>query len=68
MKGSIFLSKYKVDIIGVDTNNLRVLKNSEMTPLFKDFQAGNKLAKEEIINGNYKLVLSIIKNTQVILN
>jgi len=55
------LSKYKVDITGIDTNSLRVLKNSEMIPLFKAYQTGDKLAKEEIVNGNYKLVLSIIK-------
>ena len=55
------MSKYKVDIIGIDTNNIKVLKNSEMIPLFKAYQKGDKLAKEELVNGNLKLVLSIIK-------
>ena len=55
------MSKYKVDIVGVDTNNLKVLKKEEMFELFKKFQKGDLSAKEELINGNLKLVLSIIK-------
>ena len=54
------MSKYKVEIPGIDTNKLKVLKNEEMITLFKEYQDGNILAKEEIINGNLKLVLSII--------
>lgn len=61
MKGSFILSKYKVDITGIDTNNLKVLTNEEMVSLFKAFQSGNLLAKESLVNGNLKLVLSIIK-------
>lgn len=44
----------------MDTNNLKVLKQSEMIDLFKRYQKGDKNAKEEIINGNLKLVLSIV--------
>ncbi len=55
------MSKYKVDITGINTNNLKVLKNDQMLKLFLEYQSGNKLAKEEIVNGNLKLVLSIIK-------
>jgi len=55
------LSKYKVDITGINTNELKVLKNSEMIELFKKMHEGEKQAKEDIINGNLKLVLSIIK-------
>ena len=55
------MSKYKVDITGINTNNLRVLKNDEMIELFKKMQNGDPFAKEELINGNLKLVLSIIK-------
>ena len=54
------MAKYKVEIPGVDTNNLKVLKNDEMIELFKKYQKGDLNAKEEIINGNLKLVLSII--------
>ena len=55
------MSKYKVDITGINTNALKVLKNDEMLQKFKDYQNGNELAKEDIVNGNLKLVLSIIK-------
>lgn len=54
------MAKYKVEIPGIDTNSLKVLKNDEMIKLFKKYQEGDLLAKEEIINGNLKLVLSII--------
>ena len=55
------MSKYKVDITGINTNALKVVKNDEMLQKFKDYQNGNELAKEDIVNGNLKLVLSIIK-------
>ena len=54
------MSKFKVDIPGVDTSNLKVLKNSEMLVLFEKMKNGDKKAKDELINGNLKLVLSII--------
>ena len=55
------MSKYKVDITGIDTNNLKVLSNEEMTNLFVAYQNGDLSAKEALINGNLKLILSIIK-------
>lgn len=58
--GVDFLSKFKVDIPGVDTNNLKVLKNDEMNALFEKFHNGDLTAKDELVNGNLKLVLSII--------
>ena len=54
------MAKYKVEIPGIDTNSLKVLKNDEMIKLFEKYQNGDKNAKEEIVNGNLKLVLSII--------
>ena len=55
------MSKYTVDIVGIDTNKLRVLKKSEMDELFDRFHNGDLFAKDELVNGNLKLVLSIIK-------
>ena len=56
------MSKYKVDITGVNTNNLEVLSNEEMIDLFNRYQKNNDLlAKEKLINGNLKLVLSILR-------
>lgn len=54
------MSKFKVDITGIDTNNLKVLTNKEMMILFERLKNGDVTAKEELINGNLKLVLSII--------
>lgn len=54
------MSKFKVDIVGIDTNKLKVLKNKEMIELFEKFKGGDENAKEQLINGNLKLVLSII--------
>lgn len=51
------MSKFKVDIKGIDTNNLKVLTNDEMVKLFKEKKDGYR---DALINGNLKLVLSII--------
>lgn len=55
------MAKYKVDIVGINTSELKVLKNEETIKLFKKYQSGEKKAKDDIVNGNLKLVLSIIK-------
>lgn len=55
------MAKYKVEITGINTNNLKVLTNEEMIELFKRYQSGNEDAKQELINGNLKLVLSVLK-------
>ncbi len=56
------MAKYKVDITGVNTNELEVLTNEEMIELFKKYQNDHDLeAKEKLINGNLKLVLSILQ-------
>lgn len=54
------MSKYKVDITGVDTGKLKVLSNKEMEELFEKYKNGDERAKDELVNGNLKLVLSII--------
>ena len=55
------MARHKVEICGVDTANLKVLSNGEMLDLFNKYKNGDLLAKEEIVNGNLKLVLSILK-------
>lgn len=55
------MAKYKVDITGINTNDLKVLSNKEIYELFERLRNGEENAKEELINGNLKLVLSIIK-------
>ncbi len=51
----------KVEICGVNTSKLRVLKESEKTELLKRIKNGDKNAREELINGNLRLVLSVIQ-------
>ncbi|HHY05358.1 MAG TPA: RNA polymerase sporulation sigma factor SigG [Clostridia bacterium] len=51
----------KVEICGVNTSKLPVLKNSVMRELFKKMQAGDFSAREELISGNLRLVLSVIQ-------
>lgn len=56
------MARHKVEICGVNTANIKVLTNEEMVILFKRLKDGDLTAKEELINGNLKLVLSILKN------
>lgn len=56
------MARYKVDITGINTNDLIVLNSSDTTKLFERYRAGDKSAKEELINGNLKLVLSILRS------
>ena len=51
----------KVSICGVDTSKLPILKENEKMELLKRARAGNKYARESLINGNLRLVLSVIK-------
>ncbi len=55
------MARHKVEICGVNTANLKVLNNEKMLELFKRYKVGDKIAKEELVNGNLKLVLSILK-------
>ena len=51
----------KVEISGVNTAKLKVLKESEKTELLKKIKEGDMKAREELINGNLRLVLSVIQ-------
>ncbi len=51
----------KVEICGVDTSKLSVLSNERMQELFVKIKAGDKQARQEMIQGNLRLVLSVIK-------
>lgn len=55
------MAKSKVDITGINTNDLKVLSNKEMNELFFKLSCGDKSAKNELVNGNLKLVLSLLK-------
>lgn len=51
----------KVEICGVNTSRLPLLKEDEKAALFERIKAGDEEAKEEYIKGNLRLVLSVIK-------
>lgn len=51
----------KVEICGINTNDLKVLKESEKIELLKKIKAGDKNARNALIEGNLRLVLSVIQ-------
>ena len=55
------MAQGKVEICGVNTSKLPLLKNEEKELLFKKIVEGDKEAREQYIQGNLRLVLSIIK-------
>ena len=58
------MARNKVDICGINTSDIKVLTNKEMIDLFTKMNNGDVFAKEELINGNLKLILSILKKYQ----
>ena len=59
-KGGLLLIN-KVEICGVDTSKLPVLSNEEKEELLQKIRNGDKEARTKFINGNLRLVLSVIK-------
>ena len=55
------MARHKVEICGVNTANIKVLSNEEMVELFKRYKSGDNSAKDDLISGNLKLVLSILR-------
>ena len=55
------MARHKVELSGVNTANLKVLRNEEMYELFKEYKKGDMVAKDKLVNGNLKLVLSILR-------
>ncbi len=51
----------KVEICGVNTTQLQVLKNDEMMALLRRSKEGDTSAREQLIYGNLRLVLSVIQ-------
>lgn len=55
------MARHKVEISGVNTANIQVLTNEEMRKLFIKMKENDPFAREELVKGNLKLVLSILK-------
>ena len=60
LKGGFCLIR-KVEIASVNTSKLPVLSNEEKEELFIKIKQGDEKAREEFINGNLRLVLSVIQ-------
>ena len=53
--------QHKVELSGVNTSKLKVLKNEETQALLRRAKAGDEGAREELIAGNLRLVLSVLQ-------
>ena len=51
----------KVEICGVNTATLPVLKSAETRALLERARAGDRIAREQLISGNLRLVLSVVQ-------
>ncbi len=51
----------KVEVTGVNTGSLKVLTEAEKMRLLKELQEGRLEARDELVNGNLRLVLSIVQ-------
>ena len=51
----------KVEICGVNTTKLPILSNEEKKELLIEIKNGNKEAREKFVNGNLRLVLSVVQ-------
>ncbi len=54
----------KVEICGVNTSGLPVLSAKKTDELLKKSAAGDKQARDELIRGNLRLVLSVVQRFQ----
>lgn len=57
----VFMYYNKVEICGVNTSKLKTLEDDEKKDLIEKCRAGDKTAREKLIYGNLRLVLSIIQ-------
>jgi len=60
----ITIAKHKVEITGINTSEIKVLTDKEKEELFIRLKNGDMTAKDELANGNLKLVLSILRKYQ----
>lgn len=51
----------KVEICGINTASLKVLSPEQMTQLLRRSRQGDRMARQELVEGNLRLVLSVIQ-------
>lgn len=61
MVGGMFMYSNKVCICGVNTSKLKTLKEKEKMELLRLVKQGDNTARDKLINGNLRLVLSVIQ-------
>ena len=59
--GSIFMYYNKVEICGINSSDIKVLSDEEKRVLLLKIKKGDKEARQELINGNLRLVLSVVQ-------
>jgi len=64
MEEVLALQYGKVEICGVDTSTLPVLNEAQKNELLKKTREGDNFSRDKLINGNLRLVLSVIKRFQ----
>lgn len=60
-KKEIEMYKNKVEICGVNTSKLKILTEREKDELLRCAKGGDTIAREQLVNGNLKLVLSVVQ-------
>ncbi len=55
------MARNKVEISNLNTSNIKVLTDKETKNLFQKMKEGDPFAREDLVNGNLKLVLSCLK-------
>ncbi len=55
---------HRVEVSGINTSELKVLKEKEKIELLKKYHKGDMSARDDLVQGNLKLVLSIIQRFQ----
>lgn len=62
--GGLRMQYNKVEICGINTSDIKTLREDEKMELLKKARKGDKKAREELINCNLRLVLSVIQRFQ----
>ncbi len=60
-KGDFFMARHMVEISGVNTADMKVLSSEETEKLFIQMREGDPFARDSLIKGNLKLVLSTLR-------
>ena len=60
----IIIARHKVEITGINTSDIKVLSSKEMEKLFNDLKNKDISARDKLAEGNFRLVLSVLRKYQ----